>query len=229
MKYIVSIIILLNVNAPALFAQADSIPESWSWKSAEKIVKISPLDFFSVIPTIGADVEVKMPESASLQAGIGVIPSFLQYLSAEGFNDYDRMGGYRLRGEGRIYMPEKKDQYLALGLSFRHLIIRDEFAIGMEGVTNDLGMEEFAYFKNAPMVFHRFNTFVDLKWGVQKRMKNRTIDFYGGFSIRSIRVRSWSDIPEGGELPERRGFWTLEDGHRLNYPTPIIGFKIGFL
>ena len=229
MKYLVSIILLFHVSTVALYGQADSIPEPWSWKSAEKIVKISPLDFFSAIPTIGADVEVKMPESASLQAGVGVIPSFLQYLSAGNFNDYDRMGGYRLRTEGRIYLPDNENRYMALGLTFRHLIIRDIFAVGMEGVTNEMGVQEFAYFKNVPMVFHRFNTFVEAKFGTQFPVRNGVLDLYGGLSIRSVKVRTWSDVPAGSDMPERRGLWTLRDGHRMTYPTPIIGLKLGFL
>jgi hypothetical protein len=230
MKPIVTIFLMFVLCVQTLIAQTDSIPaEPWSLKATDKIVKLSPFDYISVIPTFGADVEVKMPQSTSLQFGAAVIPSFLQYLSSEAFNDYDRMGGYRLRTEGRLYMPVKTERYLAFGLTFRHLIIRDDFAVGMEGVTNEFGMEEFAYFKNVPMVFHRFNTFVDTKIGVQRENENFAIDFYAGLSIRYIKVRSNSEVPAGSGMPERRGVWTLRDGHSLTYPTPIIGLKIGIL
>ena len=79
------------------------------------------------------------------------------------------------------------------------------------------------------MVFHRFNTFVDTKIGVQKESKNFVIDLYGGLSIRYVKVRSWSDVPDGSSMPERRGFWNLRHGHQLTYPMPVIGLKIGFL
>ena len=154
MKRIVITLTAVFAFAPAIMAQQDSIPaEPWSLRSTQKIIKISPFDYISVIPTFGADLEVKMPQSTSLQFGAAVIPSFLQYLSSEMFNDYDRMGGYRLRTEGRLYMPVKTERYLAFGLTFRHLIIRDDFAVGMEGVTNEFGMEEFAYFQNVQWYF----------------------------------------------------------------------------
>lgn len=231
MKHLFSVFLL--VAAVSVFGQTatDSTAsnEPWSFQSADKIIKFSPLDAFSFMPTFGADVEVKMKKSSSLQAGAAIIPSFFQFLSNEVFNDYDRMGGYKLRGEARVYMPVKTNQYLGLGVQFRHIIIRDEVPIGMEGTEGEFGEQQFAYFINTPMVFHRLNTFIDLKWGFQRETtSNIVFDFYGGLSIRYIGVRSSSDIPEGGSVPEQRGVWRLEDGYRLTYPTPILGLKIGF-
>lgn len=205
------------------------IEEPWTLQNAEKIMKFSPLDAFSAIPTFGADLEVKTKNSTSIQFGAAVIPSFFQYLANDNFSDFDRMGGYRLRSEGRIYMPVKTERYFAFGFSFRHLFLSGTVPFGMEGVDGEWGQREYAYFVNAPMRFHRFNFNTDFKFGVQKKTKNNLVfDFYTGLSIRNVRVRTWSDVPEGGEFTETGGIWTLRDGHRFVYPTPIVGFKLGF-
>ncbi len=138
------------------------------------------------------------------------------------------MGGYRLRGEGRVYLPKKQNRYFAVGASFRHLIIRDIIPLGVEGVENEFGQQEFAFFMNTPFVFHRFNTNLDFKYGFQKELKkNVFLDFYLGLSIRNINVQSNTELPNGTEIPELRGFWTLRDNHKLKYPIPIFGFKVG--
>jgi hypothetical protein len=81
------------------------------------------------------------------------------------------------------------------------------------------------------MVFHRFTTFLDLKYGYQFVADNNFVfDMYVGLSLRNINVQSYSEIPEGGVVPNRFwGLgWTLEDNHNSVYPTPIVGFKLGF-
>jgi len=203
--------------------------EPWTWSNATKFVKFTPLDVFSFVPTLGFDYEVKMKNETSLQAGIGYIPSFLQIVAGEAFNDYTWMRGYRLRLEGRLFMPVRTNQYLAFGASFRHLIIKDEVALGMEAFTDNQGQTDFAYFVNTPMVFNRFNTNFDLKYGFQREFGDVFIvDFYMGLSLRNINVQSTTKIPDGAEVPPSRGMWTLVDNHKLTYPIPIFGFKIGF-
>lgn len=204
--------------------------EPWTWSNATKFVKFTPLDVFSVVPTLGLDYEVKMKNETSLQAGIGYIPSFLQIMSGEGFNDYTWMRGYRLRLEGRLFMPVRTNQYLAFGASFRHLIIKDDVALGMEAFTDNQGQTDFAYFVNTPMVFNRFSTNFDLKYGFQREFSNVFIvDFFMGLSLRNINVQSNTKIPDGAQVPPDRGAWTLVDNHKLTYPIPIMGFKIGFV
>ncbi len=204
--------------------------EPWTWRNATKFVKFTPLDVFSVVPTFGIDYEVKMKNENGLQVGLAAIPSFLQPLAGESFNAYDRMGGYRLRFEGRAYMPVKTNQYISAGISFRHLIIRDVVAIGMEEFIGNMGEVNYAYFMDTPMVFSRMSTHFEFKYGAQRIVNDKfVIDFYMGLSLRNINVQTNSKIPSGGGFPDQRGVWTLEDGHKITYPIPIFGFKFGFL
>jgi len=235
MKNLCAVVFLLTssfVIGQTQEAETDSIDsvEPWTWANATKYVKFSPLDVFSVVPTFGIDYEVKMKNGSGLQAGIAGVPPTLQILAGEAFNGYDKMGGYKLRFEGRAYMPVKTNRYISAGLSFRHLIIRDVVAVGMEEVIGEFGQSTFAYFMNVPMVFNRFNTHFEFKYGFQKVIQNSVvIEMYMGLSLRSIRVQSNSEIPLGAGLPDQRGLWTLADGHKLTYPVPIFGFKFGFL
>lgn len=211
----------VNPNAPI---------ENWTVRSAPKFYKFSPLDIFSVIPSFGLDVETKLKSGdKSLQLGLAYIPDAFQIISSEVFNGYDWMGGYKVRGEGRIYMPNKTNNYLSFGASVRHLVIKDEVAIGMEGVEGQFGETIFAYFINTPMTFNRFTIDFSVKYGYQVvQTSGFVLDFYAGLNLRSLRVYSNSKIPEGGELPIQRGMWQLEDGKKLSYPLPVIGLKIGF-
>lgn len=235
MKNLVTL--LFVVSSCLVFSQTadnetDSLrsTEPWTWANATKYVKFSPLDVFSVVPTFGIDYEIRMKNGTGLQAGIAGIPSTFQILAGEAFNGYDRMGGYRIRFEARKYMPIRTNRYLSGGVSFRHLIIRDEVAFGMEEVINEFGQPDFAYFMNVPMTFNRLNTNFELKYGFQKVVGNAVIiDMYMGLSLRNIHVLSNGEIPNGAGFPDQRGIWTLVDGHKLTYPVPIFGFKFGFL
>ena len=203
--------------------------EKWSFSKAPKIIKFSPLDIFSVVPTLGLDMEVGIRKGLSFQVGTGVVLPYLQFITRSNFNDYSRMGGYLLRGEGRVYMPVKTNRYVAIGLSFRHLRIKGDVPIGMEGFVNTNGQQDFAYFINTPMIFHRFNTKIDAKLGFQKSFVNGLVfDFYLGLSIRTTAVQSFTKIPEGGQIPDQGGVWNLRDNLHNNYLTPILGFKLGF-
>lgn len=211
-------------------ANTEPVELPWTLQNATKYIKFSPLDVFSIVPTFGADLEVKLKNEAGLQVGIAGIPAQMQILAAEGLNDYDRMGGYRIRCEARAYMPTKTNRYLSVGLSFRHLIIKDVVAIGMEGETTEWGETNFAYFQNVPMTFNRFNTHFDFKYGFQRVYNDFMLfEMYIGLSLRHVNVQTRSTIPEGGDFPDARGMWTLTDNHNLTYPTPIFGFKFGFV
>lgn len=234
-----AIIMILFSCAPVVAQEGgvpnDSLDVPWSFHGTPKILKFSPLEIFSAVPTFGADLEVKMTDNISLQGGAGAILPMFQPMSGQGTNNFDKMGGYKLRVESRFYIFKKPTRYFSSELSFRHLIIRDEIGVGMEPTTNvdEWGWEteNYAYFINTPMVFHRFNTYVTFKYGIQKSWSNGfVLDMYTGLSIRNTTVRSWSDIPEGGTIPWTWNTpeWTLEDGFRRAYVTPIIGIKLGF-
>ena len=214
---------------------ADSVKTPWTFAAASKNIKFSPLDLFSTIPTLGADMEVSFTHNIRFQAGVGaVIPGFQFMSSSDG--PYDRMGGYRLRAESRFYVFKKPTRYFATELSFRHLLIRDEIGIGMEPSTSNdewgIPQQNFAYFVNTDMLFHRFNTNFNVKYGLQKVYPNGfVIDLYTGLSMRKVYTRTWTDIPEGGTIPRiNNGFpWTLGDKLTRTYMTPIIGIKLGFV
>ncbi len=210
--------------------------DSWSFKTAEKRLKFSPLEVFSIIPTFGADLEVKMTDEIRLQTGAAyIIPGF-QYIAGSSDGVFDKMGGYKLRAESRFHVFRKPNRYFSTELSFRHLIIRDEVGIGMEPSTqaDEWGWEEtnYAYFINTDMLFHRFNTRIEFKYGFEKTWENGfCFDMYTGISIRRTNVQSNSKIPEGGTNPGawNEMQWTLEDNFTRGYATPIIGFKMGFI
>lgn len=232
MRYLLSTFLVFcfcAVNAQSTDSTTVDPKVPFSLKTADKYWKFSPLDIFSAVPTFGTDVEVKVNETFAFQAGLGIVPTFFQFMANDELGGYDRMGGYKVRGEGRVYMPVKTNRYLAIGLSVRHIIIRDDVAIGMEPFTNQWGGTEFAYFQETQMLFNRVNTNLDLKFGFQKiKPGGLVLDFYTGLSVRAVQVRSNSEIPAGGDFPDNRGVWTLTNNHNLTYPTPIIGFKIGF-
>ncbi|NOQ70567.1 MAG: hypothetical protein GQ574_01110 [Crocinitomix sp.] len=232
MRYLLSTFLVFcfcAVNAQLTDSTTSTPEEPWSLKTAQKYWKFSPLDIFSAVPTFGTDVEVKVNEIFAVQVGVGLVPTFFQFMANDEIGGYDRMGGYKLRAEGRFYMPIKTNRYLAVGMSVRHIIIRDEVAIGMEPFQTQWGGTDFAYFQETPMLFNRLNTNLDLKFGFQKIKKGGLVlDFYAGLSIRAVQVRSNSEIPAGGNFTDRGGVWNLSNNHNLTYPTPIVGFKIGF-
>ena len=195
MKNLVSL--LFVVSSCLVFSQTadnetDSLrsAEPWTWANATKYVKFSPFDVFSVVPTFGIDYEIRMKNGTGLQAGIAGIPPTLQILAGEAFNGYDKMGGYKLRFEGRAYMPVKTNRYISGGISFRHLIIRDIVAVGMEEVIGEFGEPTFAYFMNVPMVFNRFNTHFEFKYGFQKVIQNSVLlEMYMGLSYAAFAFK----------------------------------------
>ena len=77
---------------------------------------------------------VGAPYDGTLQVTVGTEEFLFPFTGG-----YDRMGGYKIRGEGRIYMPVRTTRYLAVRFSVRHIIIRDDIAIGMEPFTDQNG------------------------------------------------------------------------------------------
>ncbi len=229
MKVIItSFLILLigNLSAQSVGGFTDA-NTPWSFKSVDKFIKLSPLDVLSYSPNLGADLEVRMTKNYALQGGISFYPDFLQFMSSS--NSYDNMFGYRSRIEGRVYRSDRKVSYFAVGISFKHMFIRDEFSFGMERFQNEDGVTNYAYFQTKDMWMHRFSTFMDFKIGFQKKFRASEvlIDWYFGLSIRNNSVKTWSSIIEGGDMMEENGMWNLQDGHEFTYPVPILGFKIG--
>lgn len=212
-------------------AEGDSTrtEETWSFANAEKRIKFSPLEIFNSVPTIGADLDVSYKDGIRFQAGFGLVPSFLQPSTGRLIEErFNWMGGYKLRGESKFFVLKKPNRYFSLELSMRHLIIRDEIAIGMEGDGNG----NFAYFQDELMTFNRFNTQIAFKYGFEKTWESGfLIDFYAGLAIRQNYVISGSKIPEGG-VPQGNWNvmgWDLRDGYKFNYPTPILGFRLGYI
>tara|TARA_Y100000385_G_scaffold282283_2_gene336472 strand:- start:576 stop:839 length:264 start_codon:yes stop_codon:yes gene_type:complete len=79
------------------------------------------------------------------------------------------------------------------------------------------------------MLFNRINTNLDVKFGFQKiKRGGLVLYFYTGLSIRTVQVRTNSELPVGGDFTDQGGVWTLRDNYNLTYPTPILGLKIGF-
>lgn len=194
----------------------------------EKYWKFSPFDVFSIVPTFGVDHELKMNKNFSFQFGAAVIPTFTQFLTGNGGDQFNWMNGYRLRFESRWYGFNKPWLYVATELSMRHLIINEETAFGMEGDGNG----NFAWFINQEMIYHRFSTHVNGKIGWQFILGNNlAIDTYVGLSLRRNNVISNSTPPEGG-VPQENWWnlfeWRLVDGHKFGYAIPILGFKIGW-
>ncbi len=238
MKTITSILLMLScalISAQDNTPGTDSIPTPWSFGAAEKNIKFSPFEVLSIIPTFGADLEVNMDRKISLQGGVAVVLPAFQYLAGSENGLFDKMGGYRLRAESRFFVFKKPGRYIATEFSFRHLIINDEIGIGMEP-SNQIDQwgnvqQNFAYFINTDMTFHRFTKTFNFKYGIQRTYQNRfVLDFYTGFSIRNNSTRTWSDIPEGGTLTDRNNGLGLRLGDRISsgYITPIIGLKLGF-
>lgn len=193
----------------------------------EKNWKLSPFDIFNAVPALGIDLETKMKPGFSFQYGAAFIPSFLQVAVGDQQNQFNWMNGYRLRVESRWSGFRKKNIYLSSELSFRHLIISGETPFGMEGDGNG----NFAYFINQDMLFHRFTTQFNFKFGIQKVFSNRLVlDMYTGLSLRRNNVISGSRPPEGGEAQDWWNMfdWRLRDGHKFGYAMPIIGLRLGW-
>jgi hypothetical protein len=219
---------MLLVNGSAqIVSDSTQANTPWSFKSADKFLKFSPLDVISYSPNLGADLEVSMKKNYALQAGLSIYPDFLQFMSSS--SSYNTMFGYRSRIEGRVYRSSQRTKYFAISLSMKHMLIKDEFSFGMERTQNMNGMTEYAYFQTKDMWMHRFSTFMDFKMGFQKQNKKSGLlfDWYFGLSIRNNSVKTWSSKIEGGDMMQQNGMWNLQDGHEFTYPTPIFGFKIG--
>lgn len=224
------------LSAQELTPSKDSTLAEWSFKTAEKKIKFSPLDVISVIPTLGADIEVTKRKDLGLQAGVGIILPGIQFFDNLSNNSFNRMNGYKLRFESRFYSFRKPTQYFGVELCFRHLIIDQTVGIGMEPSTqiNQFGEQQqsYAYFIDTDMIFHRFNTYLNAKFGFQKITKGGAlIDLYAGLSLRKIITRTWSEIPEGGAIPANNStiFMNLGDKISRSYITPIVGLKIGLV
>jgi hypothetical protein len=203
----------------------------WSWKSATKIIKVNPLEICSVIPTLAADLELSLPcDFMRLQTGAGFAPDYIQFMSGGGDSRFDQMNGYNLRIEPRFFLFTGKHHYLSTEVYFRHFIIKDVVAVGMEPTYDEWNIPTFAYFINTDMLFHRFNGRLTFKYGMQHTFRNGfTIEGYTGLSLRKTNVISNSEYPEGG-VPRGswNGFeWNLVDGHTNQYFTPVMGIKLG--
>jgi len=241
MKKIVSLFIVMLscalVSAQENIQSADSIHTPWTFAAAQKNLKFSPFDVFSGIPTLSADLEVSLQNNIRLQGGVGIIFPGLQFIPFSLNNDpFEKMSGYRLRAEGRFFSFKKPTRYFATEISMRHLIIKQTIGIGMEPSEsiNEWGFtqQNFAYFINTDMLFHRFNTTFNLKYGFEKIYDNGfVLDMYAGLSMRKIYTRTWTDIPEGGTVPMiANGLnWNLGDRISRLYFTPIVGVKVGFV
>lgn len=193
----------------------------------EKNWKLTPFDIFSAIPTFGVDHEVKMTPFHSFQFGAAFIPSFLQFLVGDQEERFNWMNGYRLRFESRFWGFKKPHVYVSTELSFRHLVINEKTAFGMEGD----GMGNFAYFINQDMLYHRFSTHINLKIGWQFVLgKSMVMDIYTGLSLRRNNVFSNSEGVPGGVAQNWWNIldWELRDGHSFGYATPIVNFRMGW-
>jgi hypothetical protein len=233
MRYLLNTFLVFyfcSVNAQSSDTVSNKIDETWTLKTAKKYWKFSPFDVISILPTFGTDVEIRLNETRSFQVGIGLIPKFSKGFLSQ-FAGFDGMFGYRLRGESRFKIPDKGNCYLAVGLSLRHLIIKDEIYVGMGAFTNDWGSINYVYFQRVDASANRFNINLDLKYGFQNiKTAGYVLDFYAGLSIRSLVIRGESGIPEGGHtFNAERGIWTIAENYNLFYPTPIAGVKIGFM
>lgn len=216
-------------------SSADKIEEptdEWSFKSAPKVIKINPLEIVNVVPTLAADFEMGMRgQFISLQAGLGVVPGYLQPIVGTQDRQFDRMGGYVLRFEPRFHIFPGKHHYLSTEFYFRQLQIKDQMAVGMEPDNNEF--QSYAYYMYSDMVFQRFSTRMTFKYGFEHVFKNHfALEFYTGLSFRKNSVTSKSRIPDGGELDATRNWnmleWNLENGYSKMYAIPVVGLKLGF-
>jgi hypothetical protein len=193
----------------------------------EKNLKVSPFDIFSAVPSLGADLEVKMSEGVSFQYGAAYIPSFFQFTVGQEDDQFQWMNGYKLRFESRFWGFRRPNMYVSTEMSIRHLIISDDISFGMEGD----GMGNFAYFIKENITFHRFSTHFNVKLGFQKVLpSNFVIDWYAGLSFRRNNVLSQGTSVEGGvqQFTWNRLEWTLRNKHKFGYALPITGFRIGY-
>ena len=233
MKNLLTLIaILMSVLS---FSQNDSLDransaKSYDFSSSSKIIKVSPLEIFSRIPTFSVDLETRIDEDVSLQFGFGVIPSFAQILVGQNSNKFDRLRGYNLRGESRFFILKKANRYISAGFSLRHIVIRDVVPVGMEPFVDSPQQQDFAYFVNTPMKFHRFNTEFSTKFGIQKTFsKNFVADFFIGIRLIKINVQSFSKVPDGGIVaPNWNNNFTLTDNFRDSKIRMTAGFKVGY-
>ncbi|MCB9224485.1 MAG: hypothetical protein R2780_14855 [Crocinitomicaceae bacterium] len=193
----------------------------------EKNWKFSPLEVFNAVPSLGIDLETVMKPGLSFQYGAAFIPSFLQFAVGSQDDQFNWMNGYKVRFESRWSGFRRPNMYVSGEISLRHLVINDETSFGMEGD----GWGNYAYFINQDMLYHRFSTQFNFKWGMQKYFDNSfVVDMFVGMSLRRNNVISGSDAPLGGE-PQiwwNRFEWRLEDGYSFGYMMPIVGLKFGW-
>ena len=193
----------------------------------EKNWKITPLEIISAVPTIGLDLETKMKDRMSFQYGVGLIPSFFQPSVGDNVNQFNRMNGYKLRVEARIFPFKKTSRYYSSELAFRHLIINDDMAVGQE--PDDFG--NFAFFTTENVTAHRFSTQLNLKMGIQKVYENRfVLDFYWGLSLRNNSVAGLNTLADDAEVQGDWNSlgWVIQRGHMRSYAIPMVGIKLGF-
>lgn len=233
-----NLLLIFLLSSCAVYAQEDfSSPKKDStsyntfkehvpfWRM-EKNWKFTPFDVFSVVPTLGVDLETRMSPGVSFQYGLAGIPTFMQFTTINQGNRFNWMNGYRLRFESRFWGFKNPNLYVSTELSVRHLIISDETAFGMEGD----GFGGFAFHVIQDMIYHRFSTHLNFKVGWQKIFNERMVlDMYIGLSFRRNNVISNTPTPAGGEIDDWFNplEWTLEDGHKFGYALPIVGFRLG--
>ena len=207
--------------------QTKNEAQEWSFATAQKRIKFSPFELFSAVPTLSVDLDMEMKEGIRLQGGFGLIPSFMQP-SSGGLSEqqFNWMGGYKMRAESKFFVLRKPNRYISTELTFRHLLIRDNVSIGMEGDGNG----NFAYFMDERMTFNRFNTQFAFKWGFEKEWDSGfLIDFYTGLAARQVFVQSGQPEANGEVMGDWNAFnWSLVDNHKMSYVTPIFGLRLGF-
>jgi len=221
---------LATLNGLAQTDSSTTTPE-WNFKDSKKIIKITPGDILSRTSMLGADLEFTYQDDISFQLGAALLPSYLQTTVGSEEGDYDRLAGYNLRGESRFYILKKPNHYLAAGIEFRHLIIKSNVPVGMEATQPNPQQQDFAYFVNTQMRFHRFNSDLTAKWGFQRTFATDFVfDFYAGLGLKNVSVQSFSKIPEGGIVSNNWSTeFTLVDNFKKSNIRPTVGFKLGYI
>jgi hypothetical protein len=141
------------------------------------------------------------------------------------YYDY-RNYGYRLRTEGRLYLPTKKKiSYLALDLLYLKAEYKDlEGSYYIPGDKTTYG----SYTRNVEKEVLGMHT----KFGLQPRIERFILDFYLGPGLRYVKINHKNvQLPEGARIDDHDWNWgnnlqTEGDDVKLSLSA---GFKVGYI
>ncbi|MCE6992772.1 DUF3575 domain-containing protein [Dyadobacter sp. CY323] len=193
------------------------------------ILKYSPLPMFDVDNTFQLGVEVPLGNSGfSLQQDLGYGHSKFNIWYQEDSSPPNK-DIYKSRTQLRYYFYERRrtKAYVAGEYLFKKVVYRENQWVGMDCS----GFGGCGYFENRDVKIGRIVGAGHIRAGWQIYFANRmTLDFFGGFGMRRIKVNTLSSGLENASVRNPESFWfNAANGADDFIPSLVLGVHFGLI